>query len=100
MSCRPAEDASNDDDISRHQVHRASAFSPLEAHVEVGLLLALPWIERVAQAVTDDVEGEDGERDHDAREDGDVRVAGDVRAGLVQRAAPGRGRRLHAETEE
>lgn len=64
------------------------------------LLLALMWIERIPQAIANEVEGEDRQGNGDAGNDRDVREVAHVRPSLGQDAAPGRVRRLDAQPEK
>src|SRR5690606_24722416 len=65
-----------------------------------GLAAVRPGVERVAQAVAEEVEREDRDHDHGAGEDRDVRRAAQVAPPLVEHGAPlGRGR-LRAQPEE
>src|SRR6185369_7654419 len=57
------------------------------------------WIERVAQAVAEDVEGEHGDEDRHARPEHEVRHRVVVH-GVREHAAPRRGRRADADAEE
>ena len=73
-----------------------------EPEPTLALLLALgeSEAERVAQAVTEGVEREDGERERDARHEHLPRVLVDERAALLDHRAPARLGRQHAEAEQ
>src|SRR6185437_6926445 len=57
-------------------------------------------IEEIAEAVADEIEGEDAERDSGGREEDEVGRLEEVGAGVVEHGAPGGGRRLHTEAEK
>src|SRR3712207_4117326 len=59
-----------------------------------------PRVQRVAQAVAEEIEGENGDGDEHAGRDADVRVGADVGAPGREDRAPGGLRRLRAEAEE
>ncbi len=56
-------------------------------------------VEDVAQAVAQQVEGEDGDHDRDAGEDRDPRRGFEIGAAFVEHVAPGRGGRLGREAQ-
>src|SRR4051794_10597972 len=56
-------------------------------------------IERVAQAVPEEVEARHGKRDREARRDREPGRAGEIDLRVVEHVAPARGRRLDAVTE-
>src|SRR5688572_17739661 len=76
---------------------------------DAGSLLLMGWppvrgsllvgVEDVAQAVAQQVEGEDGDHDGDAGEDGDPGGGLEIGAPLIQHVAPGRRGRLGGQPE-
>src|SRR6185369_9783091 len=56
-------------------------------------------IERIAQAVTEEIEARHRESDGDARHDRKPRRAGEIDLRVVEHVAPARGRRLDAVAE-
>src|SRR5689334_18377198 len=58
-----------------------------------------PRVERIAQAVAEEVEARHGERDGDARRDREPRRAGEIDLRIVEHVAPARRRRLDAVAE-
>src|SRR4051812_14629218 len=57
------------------------------------------WIERVAQAVVEEVDGEEGQGDRDAGRDHEPGGVEEIAEGIVEHVAPSRCRDLHAEAE-
>src|SRR5215203_1916364 len=58
------------------------------------------WIEDVAQTVAEEVKGEDGDQEGDAGRQAQPRFVSQVARALADHLAPGRRRRLDAETDE
>src|SRR5260221_7267453 len=57
-------------------------------------------IESVAQAITDDIQAQDGNEDEQPWNDRQVRTIGEEQLGVAKHIAPGWGRCQHAEIEE
>ena len=59
-----------------------------------------PYVEAIAQAISEEVQAEDGHHDGEPREDREMGRHQDEGPAVVQHRAPGRGGRLRAEAEE
>src|SRR5437763_16886404 len=81
----------------RYCVKHSGRFGPYRR----GSLRPQPRIERVAERIAEQIEGEHGEADRHARENGHPgRRLGELDGRAAQHEAPGRRRLLHAEAEE
>jgi hypothetical protein len=75
-----------------------SAIQPCER--EVARLLLQPWVQRVAQAITEHVERQDGDENRHPWENSDPGVILDEHHIGAQIPAPTRGRGLRAQSQE